>query len=72
MTFYGLPDGEYAVAMNHDENGNGHLDIDPLGSPWEGFGVSNNTTLFFGSPSYESAKFYLSGSQSITIKAKYP
>jgi uncharacterized protein (DUF2141 family) len=72
VTFYGLSAGEYAVAMNHDENGNGRLDTSPLGDPQEGFGVSNNLMLLFGAPSYEAAKFYLNDSTSITIRARYP
>src|SRR5579871_3874112 len=49
VTFYGLKDGEYAVAMIHDENANGKLDTNFIGIPTEGIGVSNNSRLF-GSP----------------------
>jgi uncharacterized protein (DUF2141 family) len=70
VTYKGLKDGIYAVAMIHDENGNGKLDTNFLGIPIEGLGVSNNPTLF-GKPSFDEAKFNLRGNSSITIVAKY-
>lgn len=70
VTFYGLKDGEYAVAMIHDENNNGKLDTSFIGIPTEGIGVSNNSRLL-GSPSYNYAKFNINGDTAITIIAKY-
>ncbi len=70
VTYKGLKDGVYAVAMIHDENGDGKLDTNFLGIPTEGLGVSNNPRLF-GQPSFEEAKFSLHGDTSITIVAKY-
>jgi uncharacterized protein (DUF2141 family) len=70
VTFYGLKDGEYAVAMIHDENGNGKLDTSIIGIPTEGIGVSNNSRLI-GSPSYDAAKFNINGNTAITITTKY-
>jgi uncharacterized protein (DUF2141 family) len=37
--FLDLPEGNYAVSIAHDENGNGHFDLDLLGRPAEGFCV---------------------------------
>ncbi len=65
-----LPPGDYAVALIHDENGNGKLDT-MLGIPREGIGFSRNPRLAFGPPSFESARFTLSGgpaTQSIRMK----
>jgi uncharacterized protein (DUF2141 family) len=70
VTFYGLKDGEYAVAMIHDENANGKLDTNFIGIPTEGIGVSNNSRLF-GSPTYDAAKFQIKGNTAITITTKY-
>jgi uncharacterized protein (DUF2141 family) len=70
MTFKGLKDGVYAVAVIHDENGNGELDTNFLGIPTEGVGISNNPSLF-GKPKFREGQFDLKGSSSITIEAKY-
>jgi uncharacterized protein (DUF2141 family) len=70
ITYYGLKDGAYAVAMIHDENSNGQLDTNFLGIPTEGFGVSNNPKLY-GSPTFEVGKFDVSGTKAITIDAQY-
>jgi uncharacterized protein (DUF2141 family) len=70
VTYYGLKDGEYAVAMIHDENGNGKLDTNFIGIPTEGLGVSNNPRLT-GAPGYDESKFQVSGNTAITITAKY-
>src|SRR5712691_480561 len=40
-TFTKLKPGTYAVAVYHDENGNGRLDKNFLGIPREGYGFSN-------------------------------
>jgi len=66
-----IADGEYAITVIHDENGNGELDTNFIGMPKEGVGVSNNAKGSFGPPSYEDAKFQLSKKSltlSITIK----
>jgi uncharacterized protein (DUF2141 family) len=53
----GLPPGEYAFALVHDENGNDRLDKSWLGIPKEGFGASNDARGRFGPPKYADAKF---------------
>ncbi len=66
-----VTDGEYAIAVVHDENDNGALDTNFLGMPKEGVGVSNNAKGFFGPPSYDDSKFRLnkkSLTANITIK----
>jgi uncharacterized protein (DUF2141 family) len=68
--FKGLRDGTYAVAMVHDENGNGELDTNILGIPVEGLGVSNNPRLM-GKPSFAEAQFTIKGNTSINVQAKY-
>ena len=70
MTYKGLKDGIYAVAVIHDENGNGELDTNFLNIPTEGVGVSNNPRLF-GKPDFEGAKFEVKGKTAITINPKY-
>ena len=66
-----ISDGEYAISVIHDENGNGKMDTNFLGMPKEGVGVSNNAKGHFGSPSYEDSKFQLNKKSlilNITIK----
>lgn len=64
--------GEYAVAVVHDENGNGKLDTNFLGIPKEGIGTSNNAKSTFGPPSFEDSRFTLGNKISaINITIKY-
>jgi uncharacterized protein (DUF2141 family) len=55
----GVPLGECAVAVFHDENGNGKLDMGwfPLPGPTEPSGASNGATSRLGPPGWEDAKF---------------
>jgi uncharacterized protein (DUF2141 family) len=71
MRFEGLPSGSYAVALFHDENGNGKLDT-RFGIPTEGVGFSNNPRMTFGPPSFAQARFAVTD-QPVreTVKLKY-
>lgn len=60
MVFTGLPAGDYALAVIHDENSNNKLDT-MLGIPREGFGFSRNPTITFGPPRFTAARFTLAG-----------
>lgn len=55
--FGGLKPGTYAIAVVHDENGNGKLDKNLVGIPTEGYGVSNNRTYALSSPKWDESKF---------------
>lgn len=71
-TFTGLPFGNYAVSVMHDENQNNKLDTNMLGMPKEGYGVSNNVVGNLSAPKYEDAAFTLQQEQYLTeIKLKY-
>lgn len=62
--------GDYAIAIIHDENGNGKLDTF-AGIPREGVGFSRNPVLRFGAPSFRSARFAVAGApveQDIRLK----
>lgn len=59
VAFSDVPFGRYAVAVRHDENGNGKLDANILGMPKEGVGTSNNPKSKFGPPSFDDAAFVL-------------
>lgn len=58
VRFEGLPPGDYAVAVIHDENGNRRLDTF-VGVPREGFGFSRNPPVGFGPPRFTAARFTL-------------
>ncbi|AOS83401.1 hypothetical protein BIU88_04130 [Chlorobaculum limnaeum] len=70
--FGDVPFGRYAVAVRHDENGNGKLDTNILGMPKEGVGTSNNPKSKFGPPSFDDAAFLLdSDSRELVVNLRY-
>jgi uncharacterized protein (DUF2141 family) len=72
VVFDNVPYGLYAVAVRHDENGNGKLDTNILGMPKEGVGTSNNPKSRFGPPSFEDASFTLDKStMELTVNLRY-
>ncbi len=66
--FLNLAPGRYAVSVFQDENGNGRLDTNPMGTPVEPYGFSNNASGSFGPPTFDAAAIDLTDDQSITIK----
>lgn len=70
MLLGAMAPGDYAIAIVHDENGNGKLDTF-AGIPREGVGFSRNPALHFGAPSFQSARFAIAGApveQDIRLK----
>jgi len=63
----GLPEGQYALAIFHDENGNNKLDKNWLGIPKEDIGFSNARMKTFGPPQFEECAFLLSEHSQIRI-----
>jgi uncharacterized protein (DUF2141 family) len=64
--------GVYAVALFHDENADGHLNTNALGIPTEGYGFSNNPTLYLGPPTLSRVRFTLHpGDNGVDVKMKY-
>ena len=71
VSFDGLPPGEYALALFHDENGNKKLDTF-LGIPREGYGFSRNPAVHFGPPRFQQARFEVSGGIArLSIRMQY-
>lgn len=60
LDFGPLPRGEYAIALVHDENGNGKLDK-RLFIPREGFGFSRDAPVRMGPPDFADAAFAVDG-----------
>ena len=50
-----LPEGALAFSLFQDANGNGRLDMNPMGIPVEPFGFSNDAVGNFGPPKFEQA-----------------
>jgi len=59
--FAGLEEGEYAVVVVHDENGNEAYDAGILGFGSEGLGYSNNVRQWFSRPDFQEVKFKVEG-----------
>lgn len=66
VVFKDLADGEYAIKMFQDENGNNALDSNMMGIPKEGYGFSNNVGMF-GAPKFEEAKFIVKDNTIIEV-----
>ena len=59
--FEDIAPGSYALAVVHDENMNGKLDVNWLGIPIEGYGFSNDASAMLGAPSFSAASFSYNG-----------
>jgi uncharacterized protein (DUF2141 family) len=62
-----LPTGLWAIAVLHDENGDGEMQTDWLGRPSEGWGVSRDAKASFGPPSFEDSAIELGPQGAETI-----
>ena len=66
LVFRDLPAGTYALAVIHDQNGNGKLDTNPVGMPIEAYGFSRDARGNFGPPKFDDAAIAVS--TDLTIK----
>lgn len=62
-----LPEGEYALAIFHDENGNDVLDTNWLGIPKEAIGFSKGKMKTFGPPSFSECALRIEKDSEIRI-----
>jgi uncharacterized protein (DUF2141 family) len=71
VRFDALPSGDYAVAVIHDSNGNGRLDMRwfPWPKPKEGAGVSNGASG--GPPKWRDAKLALDADRTVDVTLTY-
>ena len=63
-----LPNGEYAIVVVHDVNGNNKMDTNLIGLPKEDYAVSNDAKGFLGPPSFKDATFHLAGNLTIIMR----
>lgn len=71
FTFNDLPKGEYAVALYHDENGDGKCNTNFLGIPKEGYAFSRNFIPKLSAPKFEDTKFKQESGTNMVIKMHY-
>jgi uncharacterized protein (DUF2141 family) len=57
LDFTGVEPGRYAIALLHDENGNGRADMALAMIPKEGFGFSRDAPVRMGPPKFAAAAF---------------
>ncbi|MCF6292153.1 MAG: DUF2141 domain-containing protein [Robiginitomaculum sp.] len=69
ITYSSLPDGEYAIKLFHDVDGDGKMGANLFGMPTEPFAFSNNAVGNMGPAKWEDAKFTITnGDNSHTMK----
>ncbi|MDH3709362.1 MAG: DUF2141 domain-containing protein [Cyclobacteriaceae bacterium] len=62
-----VPEGDYALCVVHDENGNGNIDTNFLKIPKEAYGFSHNPNSKFGPPKFHKAKFSFRENLELTV-----
>ncbi|MCB2409245.1 DUF2141 domain-containing protein [Hymenobacter lucidus] len=66
-----LPNGEWAVALTQDLNGNDLVDKNFLGIPTEPYAFSNNVWPKLAAPAFDECKFLVNGTAKVvTISMK--
>jgi len=72
VNFADVKPGRYAIALLHDENGNGKADRALGMMPKEGFGFSNDAPVKMGPPKFDAAAFHLGeANKSVKIRMRY-
>lgn len=71
IEFGGVPAGDYAIEVFHDENDNGKFDTF-LGIPKEGFGFSRNPRVNFKAPRFDEVDIKVApGPLRVTVRMQY-
>ena len=65
-----LPNGEYAISLFVDFNGNKKIDKNFFGIPKEQYGFSNNVMGRMSAPTFDQAKFMVTGPTTQNIKLR--
>ncbi|MCF6274708.1 MAG: DUF2141 domain-containing protein [Robiginitomaculum sp.] len=63
INYSDLPDGEYAIKLFHDVDGDGKMGTNLFGIPTEPFAFSNNAVGKMGPAKWKDAKFTISGTK---------
>jgi len=59
---FSVEPGDYAIAVYHDENGNGKMDKRVFGIPKEPYGFSNNFRPTMSAPKFNDCRFSVNDS----------
>jgi uncharacterized protein (DUF2141 family) len=70
LVYRKLPAGPYALAVFHDENGNGKLDTNIAGVPVERVGFSRDARGLMGPPAFGDAMIELRDDMAITVRLR--
>ena len=70
VTFDDVPDGQYALMVWHDIDGDGEFSMGPMG-PTDGWAMIGASDLR-GMPTFAAQSFTLDGSASVTERVLYP
>lgn len=70
VVFENVKAGEYAISTYHDVDNNNELNTGFMGIPKEPYGFSNDARGTFGPPTYEKAKFKVTGDTKTSIKVE--
>ncbi|MEO0556603.1 MAG: DUF2141 domain-containing protein [Bacteroidota bacterium] len=66
-----LPPGDYAIAVHHDEDGDGEMATGLFGLPSEPVGFSRGARIAFGPPKWRRAAFSLpAAGATVTIRVR--
>jgi uncharacterized protein (DUF2141 family) len=72
LVFKGVTQGQYAIALLHDENNNGKADRALGMMPKEGFGFSRDAPVRMAPPRYADARFAVGdGDVTLAIRMRY-
>jgi uncharacterized protein (DUF2141 family) len=72
LAFHGVTPGRYAIALLHDENGNGKADRAMGMMPTEGYGFSRDAPVRMAPPKYDDAAFTVGREDiSLAVKMRY-
>jgi len=66
--FGSVPAGEYAIAVFHAEQGEPRVEYGFLGKPRQGVGFSNNPSITFGAPGFDTAKVSVGDDDDLNVE----
>ena len=70
LVFRNLRPGLHAISLFHDENGNGVMDTNVIGLPFERYGFSRDARASMGPPGFADAAIDLQADTTIRITLK--
>jgi uncharacterized protein (DUF2141 family) len=73
IAFTNIPPGDCAIAVCHDENANGDMDLSLFGRPREGHATYRDARRRFGAPRFRDAAFTVgTNAVEVEVEMSYP